>query len=61
MVRKILVAVDGSTHARSALDFAIDLAPRYEATLMLLHAFPRVSDLLGTPYYEQLLTARTLI
>jgi nucleotide-binding universal stress UspA family protein len=61
MIRKILVAVDGSPHARSALDFAIDMAPRYGATLLLLHAFPHVSDLLGTPYYEQLLAARTLI
>jgi nucleotide-binding universal stress UspA family protein len=61
MVRKILVAVDGSPHARAALDFAIDMASRYRAALLLLHAFPHVSDLLGTPHYEQLLAARTLI
>ena len=61
MVRKILVAVDGSPLSRAALDFAIDMAPRYGASLILLHAFPHVSDLLGTPQYEQLLAARTLI
>jgi nucleotide-binding universal stress UspA family protein len=61
MVRTILVATDGSPLARAALDFAIDLAPRYGATLVLVHAFPHVSDLLGTPQYEQLLAARTLI
>jgi nucleotide-binding universal stress UspA family protein len=61
MIRNILVAVDGSENARAALDFAIDMAPRYGATLVLLHAFPHVSDLLGTPQYEQLLAARTLI
>jgi nucleotide-binding universal stress UspA family protein len=61
MVRKILVAVDGSPHARAALDLAVDMASRYRATLVLLHAFPHVSDLLGTPYYEHLLAARTLI
>jgi nucleotide-binding universal stress UspA family protein len=61
MIHKILVAVDGSPHAGRALDFAIDMAPRYAATLVLLHAFPHVSDLLGTPYYEHLLAARTLI
>src|SRR5262245_53521164 len=60
MVRKILVATDGSAPARAALDFAIDLAPRYGATLLLIHAFPRVSDLLGTPQYDHLVTARTL-
>jgi len=60
MLRKILVAIDGSAHARAALDFAIDLAARYGATLVLLHAFPHVSDLLGTPQYEHLLVARTL-
>ena len=61
MVRKILVATDGSPLARAALDFAVDLAPRYGATLLLVHAFPHVFDLLGTPQYEQLLAARTLI
>jgi nucleotide-binding universal stress UspA family protein len=61
MVRKILVATDGSSLARAALDFAVDLAPRYRATLVLVHAFPHVSDLLGTPQYEHLLAARTLI
>lgn len=61
MVHKILVATDGSELARAALDFALDLAPRYGARLVLVHAFPHVSDLLGTPQYEQLLAARTLI
>jgi nucleotide-binding universal stress UspA family protein len=61
MVHKILVATDGSSLARTALDFAIDLAPRYRATLVLAHAFPHVSDLLGTPQYDHLLAARTLI
>ena len=61
MVRKILVAIDGSPLARSALDFAIDMASRYGASMVLLHAFPHVSDLLGTPQYEQLVAARSLI
>jgi nucleotide-binding universal stress UspA family protein len=46
---------------RAALDFAVEIASRYRATLRLLHAFPHVSDLLGTPYSEHLLAARTLI
>ena len=41
MVRKILIAHDGSTQARKALDFAIDIAKAFDAELVLLHV---VSD-----------------
>ena len=61
MFRKILVAVDGSEQASAALQLAVDLTQRYRASLCLLHAFPHVSDLLGTPQYENLLAARSII
>lgn len=61
MFHKILVAVDGSPQSRHAIDVGTDLAERYQASLCLLHAFPHVSDLLGTPHHENLLAARTLI
>lgn len=61
MFRKILVAIDGSRNCGDALEVAIDLAQRYKASLCLLHAFPHVSDLLGTPQYEHLLEARSEI
>jgi nucleotide-binding universal stress UspA family protein len=59
MFRKILVAVDGSQSSSDALTVAIDLAQKYYASICLLHAFPHVSDLLGTPQYERLVEART--
>jgi nucleotide-binding universal stress UspA family protein len=61
MFRTILVAVDGSPNSNEALAMAIDLAQHYNAKLCLLHAFPHVSDLLGTPQYEHLLEARSTI
>src|SRR3712207_5542528 len=57
MFRKILVAVDGSEQAAAALRVAINLAQHYRAGLGLSQAFPHVSDLLGTPQYESLLSA----
>ena len=53
MFRKILVAVDGSKSSRDALTVAIDLAGKYKASLGLVHVFPHVSDLLGTPEPEK--------
>lgn len=61
MFKKILVALDGSPNSREALAMAVDLAQQYRATIELLHAFPHVSDLLGTPQYEHLLEARSAI
>lgn len=61
MFRKILVAVDGSRQSNAVLTIGADLAQRYGASLCLVHAFPHVSDLLGTPQYEHLLEARSTI
>ena len=37
MVSHILVAVDGSSHADRAVEFAADLAAKYEAVLTVLN------------------------
>ena len=42
MIKKILVAIDGSSQANHALDFALSLAQKYSAELMLLAVVPPV-------------------
>ena len=45
-IRKILVAVDGSNPSINASTFAIDLAERYDAELIILHVIdPRYREL----------------
>jgi len=41
MVSRILVPTDGSAHAARAIAFAADLAKRYDAKVILLHALLR--------------------
>jgi nucleotide-binding universal stress UspA family protein len=47
MIKKILVAIDGSKSSDNALDFALDLADKYSAQIMLISVFnpPTVSYL----------------
>lgn len=42
LIKKILVALDGSEPADKALDYALDLAAKYSANLVLLGVVPRV-------------------
>ena len=37
MIKKILVPVDGSEHSKKALEFACELAKKFESELHLLH------------------------
>jgi nucleotide-binding universal stress UspA family protein len=37
MIKTVLVAIDGSTHSKRALEFACGIAAKYEAALHLLH------------------------
>jgi nucleotide-binding universal stress UspA family protein len=39
LITKILVAIDGSEHADKALNFALDLAEKYSATITLVNVF----------------------
>ncbi len=42
MIKKILVAVDGSEHSLKAVDYAIDVALKYESEMYLLHVVDKV-------------------
>jgi nucleotide-binding universal stress UspA family protein len=42
MLKKILVATDGSDHARKAIDYAADMASKYQAKVYIIHAVPPV-------------------
>jgi nucleotide-binding universal stress UspA family protein len=40
MLKKILIATDGSDHARKAIGYASDIATKYKATVYLIHVVP---------------------
>jgi nucleotide-binding universal stress UspA family protein len=47
MLKKILVATDGSDHARKAIDYAADIASKYQAKVYIIHAvspLPRMPE-----------------
>jgi nucleotide-binding universal stress UspA family protein len=54
MIRKMLVATDGSDHANRAIAYASDIASKYEAILYLVHvvSFPHSVALSGRPFGE---------
>ena len=43
MFNRILVPVDGSRHAKRAVEAAVDVAKRYESSVYLLHAIRNLS------------------
>jgi len=58
MFKLIIVALDGSTYSLKALDYACQLAEKYDSKLLLLHAFQRTSDLRGSEGFNQLVGER---
>lgn len=66
-IRTILVPVDFSPHAREAIAWAIDLARRYDATLLLAHVLQPVpwmaapDGMMFTPADFEATTRRQLI
>jgi nucleotide-binding universal stress UspA family protein len=58
MFKKILLAVDGSRHSDLAVDYAAGLARAFKAALLVVHAYPQTSDLLGYQDFETLVARR---
>lgn len=57
MFNKILVAVDGSDYSKKALDYALELAEKFDGKITLIHVYSTVvplaasSDTLSTPAF----------
>ena len=58
MYAKILAAVDGSENSLRAVDHARAIAERFDATLILVHAYPHTSDLRGYADFARLVARR---
>ena len=58
MFKKILLAIDGSQFSQRATVIASDMALKYEATLIIVHAFPHTSDVLGYDEFSKLVAKR---
>lgn len=57
-VKRVLVGIDGSKYAESALDVAIDIAKRYSAKLFIvyIHPLPSMPLVTGVPAYPHIIT-----
>jgi nucleotide-binding universal stress UspA family protein len=58
MFNTIIIGVDGSEAGWRALKYARDMAEKYDAKLIMVHAYPRTSDLHDCDGYDNLLFER---
>lgn len=58
MFKTILLAYDGSEHARRAAEVAKAEAEAHGARLIVVHAYEPVPDYLGEPFFEEALRRR---
>ena len=55
MFKRVLLATDGSSHAKEALKYACDLASRDRAQVIVVHAFAPVPSYLGEPWGDRVI------
>jgi nucleotide-binding universal stress UspA family protein len=58
MFKCIVLALDGSEHSLLALEYARRLAETFGAKLIMVHAYPRTSDLRDYDGYDRLVSRR---
>ena len=58
MFNTIILGVDGSEAGWRALKYARNMAEKYDAKLIMVHAYPRTSDLHDCDGYDNLLFER---
>jgi nucleotide-binding universal stress UspA family protein len=61
MFERILLATDGSSHAKSALEYARDLALRDDAQVIVVHAFEPVPTYLGEPWGDRVISRHVAV
>jgi nucleotide-binding universal stress UspA family protein len=55
-MKRLLIATDGSKAGRLAVEQGLELARDLEARVLFVHVQPRLSGLLGEPFYQRRLT-----
>lgn len=58
MFNTIIIGLDGSEASWQALKYAQNLAEKYHSRLVMVHAYPRTSDLHDCDGYDKLLSER---
>ena len=59
MFERILLATDGSPAADEALGYALDLAVRYGAQVIVVYAYAPVHRSLGSPFQDEYIESHT--
>ena len=56
MMKRLLIATDGSAAGRAAVEEGLELARELDARVLFVYVKPRPSGLLGEPFYQRRLT-----